>query len=412
MTIRDRVYTSAAGLAANRLRATLTILGVGIGVSAVIFVLAMSRGASDLIVQQVQGIGSQTVIVRAGQDPRGPSSFSELFSDSLKAPELKSLRDPARVSHLRTLAPIVTGAAALAARGETTRATFVGTAPAFFDIFGLPAPDGRLLSEEDVRARADVAVLGSTLKDALFGPSDAVGTTVRLKNRSLRVIGAFPPVGQAGIFDIDRTVFVPYTTAQQTLLGTRHFNAIILQAQSEKNVPTVAQDARRTLRELHDITDPEKDDFFVASQADLLRIIGNITAVLTALLVALATISLVVGGVGIMNVMLVSVTERTREIGLRKAVGATTRDILAQFLLEAVLLTSIGGFSGLALGIALSLLAAVFLRSLLEIPWSLRVPWSGVVLGLGVATATGLIFGLYPALRAARKSPLEALRHE
>jgi putative ABC transport system permease protein len=205
---------------------------------------------------------------------------------------------------------------------------------------------------------------------------------------------------------------MPYTTAQNYLLGIKHFNRIIIQTQNDGQVPSAAADIARTLRDSHNITDSTKDDFTVQTQQDLANRLGTITSALTWFLVAVASIALFVGGVGIMNIMLVSVTERTREIGLRKALGATDKDILSQFLLEAVLLTAIGGIIGTILGATLAFIISIGLSKGLNVNWQFVFPWSGAILGIGVSALIGLIFGGYPAKQAAKKSPIEALRYE
>jgi putative ABC transport system permease protein len=211
---------------------------------------------------------------------------------------------------------------------------------------------------------------------------------------------------------VNEMILVPYTTAQQYLTGTTHFNSIIVQAETEEIVPRVVHDIEATLRESHSITDPDNDDFYVSTPDDAAAIVGTITLVLTALLGSVAGISLVVGGIGIMNIMLVSVSERTREIGLRKALGATEKDILIQFLLESIILTGFGGVIGIILGAAISYVAALVLSSTVATDWTFAFPISAAVLGLGVSGFIGLVFGIYPAKRAAAKSPMEALRYE
>ena len=213
-------------------------------------------------------------------------------------------------------------------------------------------------------------------------------------------------------FNFDEIAVIPYTTAQEYIFGIKYFHRLIVEADSEQNIDTVAEDIRVTLRNSHGITNPDKDDFFVQTQADLANRLGSITTALTLFLVAMASISLFVGGVGIMNIMLVSVTERTKEIGLRKSIGATNRDILTQFLIEATVLTVLGGIVGILLGAILSFVIAEGLTRFAAIFWQFNFPWNGAFLGLGVSAAIGLIFGIYPARKASLKSPMEALRYE
>jgi putative ABC transport system permease protein len=281
-----------------------------------------------------------------------------------------------------------------------------------FDTLNLEPDFGVTFLEEDVRQRASVAVIGSEVKEELFGQSDALGRRIKIKNHTFRIVGVIEPAGQVSFFNVDETVFVPYTTAQAYLSGTNYYNAIWVKATSQDIVDELATEIERTLRDLHRITDPEKDDFHVTTQADAVEMVGVITTVLQVLLVSIAAISLLVGGIGIMNIMLVSVTERTREIGLRKALGARETDILRQFLYEAVLLTLFGGCVGIMLGAALSFLASLILSRAVALSWQFTFPVSAMLLGLGVSTAIGLVFGLYPARAAARKNPMESLRYE
>jgi len=257
-----------------------------------------------------------------------------------------------------------------------------------------------------------LVVIGSKVVEHLFGSDNAIGQKIKIKGRNFKVISTLPPTGGGSLFNFDSMTLVPYTTAQDYLLGIKYFNRIITQTQTDAQVPAAATDIQRTLRDSHNITDPTKDDFTVQTQQDLANRLSTITGALTWFLVAVASIALFVGGVGIMNIMLVSVTERTREIGLRKALGATDRDILSQFLLEAVLLTAIGGLIGIILGASLAFLIAIILSKGLNVNWQFIFPWSGAILGLVVSGLIGLVFGGYPASQASKKSPIEALRYE
>lgn len=261
-------------------------------------------------------------------------------------------------------------------------------------------------------SRSDVVVIGSKVIEHLFGNDNPINQKIKIKGRNFKVIGTLPSTGGGSLFNFDSMVLIPYTTAQDYLLGVKYFSRIIIQTQNDSQVPSASADITRTLRDSHNITDPAKDDFSVQTQQDLANRLGTITSALTWFLVAVASIALFVGGVGIMNIMLVSVTERTREIGLRKALGATNRDILSQFLLEAVLLTAIGGIIGIILGSLLAFLVAIILSKGLGVNWQFIFPWSGAILGLGVSALIGLVFGGYPASQAAKKSPIEALRYE
>jgi len=412
MTLNNTLKTAIKGLTAHKSRSTLTILGIVIGITAIMLVMSVSQGAQDLILSQIQGLGSQTIIVRAGREPEGPSDFASIFTTSLRDKEVSALKNPAFVRGVVAVAPNVIGSGTALFGNETKNASMLGTMPEILQALEIQPRYGSFFSDADVSARASVAVLGSEVKKELFGDSDAIGETIKFYDRNFKVVGVFGDVGQIGAFDIDTNIIIPVTTANQYLLGANHYTVIMVRVESENIVEVAAEDIRQTLRELHGITDPDKDDFFVATQADLAERVGTITGILSALLLSVAAISLVVGGIGIMNIMLVSVTERTREIGLRKAVGATTGDILRQFLLESVILTSTGGIIGISLGAILSFGLAIILTQMLSVDWGFAFPIGGALLGFGVAALVGLVFGIYPARQASLKSPMEALRYE
>lgn len=235
---------------------------------------------------------------------------------------------------------------------------------------------------------------------------------VKIKGRNFRVIGVLKKKGQSALVNFDKAAIIPYTTAQRYIFGIKYFNAIVIEADSEANVAKTIEDIKITIRNSHGIESAGDDDFRVETQADAIAIVSTITNVLTYFLTAVAAISLIVGGVGIMNIMLVSVTERTREIGLRKSLGATYGDILMQFLIEAVTLTATGGIIGIALGSLFSFLISIVLTQTLAMDWKFAFPFIAALLGIGVSAFIGLIFGIYPARKAAKKSPIEALRYE
>ncbi len=412
MTLTHTVITALTGLRTHRSRSALTILGIVIGITSIILVMSIGKGAEELILGQIRGLGSQTIIIEPGREPEGPSSFAEIFTDSLKMKDVEALLNPANVQGLQDLTPSVTQPAGVSYGSESTRANITGASELVARIFDMYPQEGAFFTDEDIRQRASVVVIGSEIKKKLFGPSDALGEKIKIKGRSFRIVGILSPKGHVSLFSADEMVVVPYTTAQEYLTGTNYFNAIMVRAESEDVVPRVVKNIERTLRESHNIDDPEKDDFHVTTQADAAERVSMVTSILTALLGSVAAISLLVGGIGIMNIMLVSVTERTREIGLRKALGAKESDIMRQFLFESIILTGIGGIIGIMLGALLSLLVALVLSKVVDLGWSFVFPVSAAVLGLGVSALVGLVFGLYPARQASLKSPMEALRYE
>jgi putative ABC transport system permease protein len=412
MTFKHSVQTAFKGLEANRSRSLLTILGIVIGVAAIILVMSLGEGAQNLILGQIQGMGSKTIIVVPGREPKGPADAAQILSDSLKERDLDALKRKENVPTLKNIMPLVFGGDSSSHENETYRLTIFGATPLIETIFDLPVEYGAYFTEEDVRGRTSVVVIGTKVKNELFGDSEALGEKIKIKGRSFRIVGILPEKGQVSFFNFDEAAIVPYTTAQDYIFGIKYFHRIIIEAYDEDAIARTVEDITATIKETHNITIADKDDFYVETQADLASRLSTITSILTAFLAAVAAISLVVGGIGIMNIMLVSVTERTKEIGLRKALGATYSDILTQFLLEAIMLTGIGGIVGILMGASFAFVISLILTNVLAIAWSFSFPISAAILGLGVSGLIGLIFGLYPARAAARKSPIEALRYE
>ena len=412
MTLKHTLKTALIGLSTNRSRSFLTILGIVIGITAIMLVVSLGAGAQNLILGQVQGLGTNTIAVIPGREPTGPSDVSALYSDSLKIKDVTALQNKANVPDLKVIMPTVFGAGTAAYQSNVYQVTIFGATEYLAQIFDLKTNNGDFFTADDVLSRGDGVVIGSKVVDNLFGNDDPIGQKINVKGKSFKVIGTLPPTGGGSLFNFDAMVLMPYTTAQDYLLGIKYFNRVIIQTYTDAQVPATAQDITKTLEDSHNITDSTKDDFTVQTQQDLANRLSTITSALTWFLVAVASIALFVGGVGIMNIMLVSVTERTREIGLRKALGATDKDILTQFLLEAVLLTAIGGLVGIILGSGLSFLIAIGLSKGLGVNWQFVFPWSGAAMGLIVSAVIGLVFGGYPASQASKKSPIEALRYE
>jgi putative ABC transport system permease protein len=412
MTVKNYIKTAFTGLKRNKSRSALTILGIVIGITAIILVMSLGKGAQDLILNQVRGLGSKTLIILPGRQPKGPTDAVQMFGDSLKEKDIALLENKANVPDLARIIPIIFGSDSANYQGETYRLTIIGATEKVSKIFDTYPSEGSFFSEDDIKRNADVAVIGAKVKEQLFGNSEAIGEKIKIKNRNLKVVGVLPKKGQVSFFNFDEMAIIPYTTAQKYIFGKKYFDRLIVEAVSEEAVSRVVNDINLTLRNSHNITDPEKDDFHIETQAGLMSQISTITDVLTLFLLAVAAISLLVGGVGIMNIMLVSVTERTREIGLRKALGATKTNILIQFLLEAVFLTGAGGVVGIILGASFSFLASLVLGRVVGMSWSFTFPTSAAIVGLIVSGAIGLVFGLYPARQASQKSPIEALRYE
>lgn len=414
MNFKDNLKISISGLKAHKSRSVLTILGIVIGITAIISVMSLGEGAQSVIGNYIEGMGTDFIVIRPGREPKGPADMVELiFGDSLTTRDVEAIKQTSNVPGLKDIAPAVIVPGSVAYRGETIRPMIFGwSAEMMADMFDIYPAKGILFNENDIRRKSAVAIIGSKVKKELFGESDAIGENIKIKDKNFRVVGVFGSRGQVPFFDVDNVVLLPYSTAQSYLLGINYYHEIIARAKSPEIIDRTVYDIKLTLREMHNITDPSKDDFFVVTPEGAIEQVGLIMNTLTIFLFFVVAISLVVGGIGIMNIMLVSVTERTHEIGLRKAVGATNKNILAQFLLEAVLLTTIGGAIGILLGAGISFIASLVLSKYLALQWSFILPVSAVLLGFGMAAFVGLVFGLYPAKQAAEKNPIEALRYE
>ena len=416
MLFRDAFKTATRSLTHGKMRSVLTMLGIVIGIASVIVLMSIGQSAQDLILGQVQSIGSNLIIIMPGAPTNGrfspPASSQGIVITSLRQQDVNALQREPSIDYA---VPEVRGQAEVVYGNNTATESFTGSTADFFAVSNLTGMSrGQPFTKSDVDSGNRVAVIGPDLATTLFGPYiDPINKTIRIKNVSFRVVGVLSK-GGTGAFgvDIGNLVVLPITVAQTQLLGTDYFNVVVVQANANYDINFVKTRIQFILRQDHGITNPNKDDFNIQTQADILSILGSITSVLTIFLAAIASISLIVGGIGIMNIMLVSVTERTREIGLRKAVGATDRDILGQFLIESVMLTLAGGAGGIVLGATIVGLVYFVLSTFFSIGWVFAFPISAVLLGLGVSGAAGIVFGIYPARQAARKSPIEALRYE
>lgn len=408
MNLGQAFLEALESLAANKVRSGLTILGIVIGVAAVIAMLAVGEGAQQTITGSITGLGSNLLFIFQGnfqEEVRNPQPLT--LADAV------ALTDPFQAPSIAAVAPTLSGSAEISYFGEQTQTELFGVTPAYQEVRNYELLEGEFITEEHNLGQASVALLGPEVADALFGHRDGVtGSTVRIEGQPFRVIGVLAPKGGGSFGSEDDVVLVPFNTAQARLIrrSRDRVDLILVQAVSADLVAQAAEEAASILRYRHR-SEIGADDFTIFSQQDFVDTAQTITNVLTVFLGGIAAISLLVGGIGIMNIMLVSVTERTREIGLRKAIGARRRDILIQFLTESSLLSFFGGVIGILLGWAIAF-AVGRVAAASNTPLEPSVGLNAILLATVFSTAVGLFFGIYPANRAASLEPVEALRYE
>jgi putative ABC transport system permease protein len=402
LDLAEEIYI---GVFSNKVRSGLTMLGVIIGIASVIAMLSVGQGAKATIESSIQSIGSNLLLVMPGAQ-RGPGQQVSAGRGSAQSLTIDDAAAIAAVEGVEAVAPEVSGRYQITARGTNTNTSVVGTRPTYLAVRNVAIESGAFFSDAQVANRSKVAVLGPTTATDLFGEgSEPTGQTIRIKGQQFTVIGVTKAKGGSGMSNQDDAIYVPVTTAQVFLSGSEYVGTISIQANDQGSMALVQESVTSLLLERHNKT-AETIDFNIMNQSDIVSAASSMTDTFTILLASIASISLLVGGIGIMNMMLTTVTERTREIGLRQAIGAGQGDILYQFLGEAVLLTSCGGLIGILTGYgasrAISSLAGM----------STVISWSAVALACGVSVFIGVVFGLYPAQRAARLNPIEALRYE
>ena len=415
MNILSPIKISYKYLLAAKFRSFLTMLGVIIGVASVILIMSIGQSAQALILDQVSGIGSDLIGVLPGassEDDPPPAAMGIVIT-TLKYDDLEALTKKRNVPEVTAGAGYVLGTETAEYEGESLAVSFIGTTADYINVENTSILEGRFFDEDESKGISRVAVLGANLVEDLFGGDDPIGQKVKLGDHNFEVIGVFEERGSSGfgVSSQDDSIYIPVASAQKLLLGTDHLGFIRLKARDTASIPAAVANIKTTLREQHNIDDPSEDDFSVRNQASAMETIKNVTDVLRYFLLVIGAISLVVGGVGIMNIMLIAVSQRIREVGLRKAVGAKNEDVRTQFLIESSFISFLGGTAGIVLGVFVAFLVSV-VANLLNYSWPLIISWQSIVVATLVSIAVGVLFGLYPAFKAAKISPMEALRYE
>jgi ABC-type antimicrobial peptide transport system permease subunit len=388
----------------NKLRSLLTMLGIIIGVGSVIAMMAIGQGANEAAQATLRAMGTNVLTLFTGQQRRGGVSMGFGTSQTLKLEDAEAILKECPA--VKAIAPEASSNVRVKYQSQNTSTEVLGTTPDYPDIRNFQLASGRFFTESEVRRRAKVAVLGASIQESLFGNISPIGKTLKVNGQSFKVIGTFRAKGSTGWRSPDDQIWVPVTTALRRILGRDFLSRMSVQAVSEDQMVAAQAQVEDLMRKRHKIPDGEELDVQVRSQAELVETAAQQTGIFTMLLASVAGVSLFVGGIGIMNIMLVTVTERTREIGIRKAIGAKSGDIRNQFLIEAITMSLIGGLLGIGFGLAASTLVAS------RTGWNTVVTPQSVVLSFTFAALVGVLFGVYPATKASRLNPIDALRYE
>jgi putative ABC transport system permease protein len=405
MIARETLRIAWGGISANKLRSGLTVLGMTIGVASVIVLIAVGNGSSKAVQSQIQSLGTNVLVVQGSSGSRRFAGVSA-STLSLTKTDAQALQDESLAPDVKSASPVVNASEVTLVSSGTSfePSSFIGTTPSYLTAHSYKLAEGAAFTSEDVSKHRRVAVIGEEVLQELFGGAGAVGQSMKVNGSNYEVVGVLAKKGTNGTTNEDDVVMAPITTVQTSLTGVGAIDSITVQATSEKTLDAAEGEVKEIIEERHKITNTEEPGFSVLNQGSLLETSSSTSSVFTTLLGEVAAISLLVGGIGVMNIMLVSVTERTREIGIRKAIGARRSDILTQFLTEAVLVSLIGGLTGVAVGIIGSQFKIAGVHP--------EIATYSIFLSFGAAALSGLFFGTYPAARAAALRPIEALRFE
>ena len=407
MDFIELITEAISTLSHNKMRTGLAVLGIVIGIGSVIALISLGQGSQKSIENQIQSLGANLLTVSPGGQMSGGIRTAVGSATTLTLEDAKAIESSAQITTVNSVSPEYSSRSQVIAGRNNTNTSVIGVYPEYADIHKVSIASGVFITQRDVQSMTKVAVLGPQTAKDLFGEGvDPVGQTIRVGNQTLRVVGLTISKGGSGFNNPDDAIYVPLSTAMKQLFGATNLTSIAVEAKNQEVMTQAQNEIGYLLLDRHNKSDPTEADFSIFSQSDILNTASSVTSTFTTLLGGIAAISLLVGGIGIMNIMLVTVTERTREIGLRKALGAKKKIIITQFLIEAILLTVIGGFIGMLLGIGISYV----LSSIMSLPFTLSA--SSILLAIGVSGGIGILFGWYPAKKAANLQPIEALRYE
>lgn len=407
MDFRELLSEATGTLTVNKLRTGLAILGIIIGIGSVIALISLGQSSAQAIQSQIQSLGSNLLTVQPGSQRSGTVQGAAGGSTTLTNADAEAIKTSPKITTINKVSPEYSSRTQVTTGQNNTNTQVIGVTPEYTDVRKISIASGSFISERDVTSMTKVAVLGPTVASDLFGETaDPIGQKIRVNGQTLSVIGVTVSKGGTGFMNQDDIVLVPLSTAQKQLFGTSHLSSIALEAKNTDVMIAAQNEIGYLLLERHKLNDPTEADFSILSQQDIVNTVSRTTGTFTTLLGGVAAISLLVGGIGIMNIMLVTVTERTREIGLRKALGARKKVIITQFLIESVILTFVGGVIGIGIGTFSSYLYSYFTSS------PFVVSPNSILLAFAVSAGIGILFGWYPARRAANLQPIEALRYE